>query len=124
VAATLEANVALIAEIRAVNRAESGNPRAAAMKNAERMATLRDNLVRVTEAMRDAPGIMARMPQLPARLDLALADATLRPMERRPEEGGARSEGAGGAEGEGEGGAGGRGGRGRGGRRGRRRAKS
>ena len=104
VAATLEANVALVAEIRAVNRAEGGNSRAAAMKNAERLATLRDNLVRVSEAMRDAPGIMARMPQLPARLDLALADATLRPMGGVPEEGGgARSEGAGGAEGEGEG---------------------
>ena len=128
VAATLEANVALVAEIRAVNHAEGGNSRAAAMKNAERLATLRDNLVRVSEAMRDAPGIMARMPRLPARLDLALADATLRPMGGVPEEGGgARSEGAGGAEGEGEGeGEGGAapGGRGRGGRRGRGRAKS
>ena len=47
--------------------------------NVQLLASLRDNIMAVSDDMRAAPGIMQQMPQLPLTIDLNLAAAVLPP---------------------------------------------
>ena len=73
VAELLSENVGIVSRIRDnLNRMDIAD-------NVQLLASLRDNIMAVSDDMRAAPGIMQQMPQLPLTIDLNLAAAVLPP---------------------------------------------
>ena len=73
VAELLSENVGIVSRVRDnLNRMDVAD-------NVQLLASLRDNIMAVSDDMRAAPGIMQQMPQLPLTIDLNLAAAVLPP---------------------------------------------